>query len=362
MTPPDDRLGDRLIRRIRLDGPMRVDQFMAECLLNPAHGYYAGRGGADPLGAAGDFTTAPEISQMFGELVGLALAQAWLDQGAPAPFTLAELGPGRGTLMADILRATRAVPGFGDAAQVVLVEASPALRARQKAALGDTPRWITQAADLPRAPLFLVANEFFDALPIRQFLREGRAWRERLVGLDGDRLAFGLSAPMPVAALAPRLDDTRDGDMVELCPAADAILQEVAGRIAAHGGAALVVDYGARRSLGDSLQAVRGHEKVGVLDSPGQADLSAHVDFSALMHAARPLAAALTTQGRFLERLGIAARAEALAASLTGEARATHLAAHRRLTHPDEMGSLFKVLGLVPPGAPMLAGVVDDAA
>ncbi|HHL21021.1 MAG TPA: class I SAM-dependent methyltransferase, partial [Aliiroseovarius sp.] len=146
MTPPDDRLGDRLIRRIRLDGPMRVDQFMAECLLNPAHGYYAGRGGADPLGAAGDFTTAPEISQMFGELVGLALAQAWLDQGAPAPFTLAELGPGRGTLMADILRATRAVPGFGDAAQVVLVEASPALRARQKAALGDTPRWITQAA------------------------------------------------------------------------------------------------------------------------------------------------------------------------------------------------------------------------
>ncbi len=358
MTP----LEAGLIRRIRLDGPMRVDVFMAECLLNPEHGYYAGRAGPDPLGAAGDFTTAPEISQMFGELVGLALAQAWLDQGAPSPFTLAELGPGRGTLMADILRATRNVPGFHDAARIALVEASPALRAEQQARLGAGPVWLDSAGALPQAPLFLVANEFFDALPIRQFLRAGPAWRERLVGLTDDALAFGLSAPRPVAELEPRLPDTQEGDMVEICPTATAIMGEIAARISNHGGAALVIDYGVRTSLGDSLQAVRAHQKVGVLDSPGQADLSAHVDFGALVRAAQPLTAALTTQGRFLERLGIAARARTLAAGLEGAALDNHMAAHRRLTHPDEMGDLFKVLGLVPAGAPPIAGVADDVA
>ncbi len=352
-------LEEILAARIRAAGPMRLDEYMAECLLHPRHGYYTANPG---LGGEGDFITAPEISQMFGELVGLALAQAWLDQGAPAPFTLAEAGPGNGTLMADILRATRGVPGFHDAMGLWLVEVSPPLRARQSERLAAYgPRHVGHLADLPEAPLFLVANEFFDALPIRQFLRAGAGWRERLVGLEGGRLAFGLSAPLPVAALAHRLDDTQEGDMVETCGAAEALVEPIAARIRAHGGAALIIDYGAERSLGDSLQAVRGHRKVSPLASPGEADLSAHVDFGALVAAAEGLGAALTTQGAFLERLGITARARALAARLTGAALENHVAAHRRLTHPEEMGSLFKVLGLTPPGAPPIAGTTDAA-
>jgi NADH dehydrogenase [ubiquinone] 1 alpha subcomplex assembly factor 7 len=181
-----------LIQRIRLAGPITVADYMAECLLHPVHGYYTTR---EPFGAAGDFITAPEISQMFGELTGLALAQAWLDQGAPAPFTLAEVGPGRGTLMADVLRATVRVPGFHAAAQVALVEASPRLRAVQAETLARYPTviWMDAVAALPRQPLFLIANEFFDALPIRQFQRGAAGWHERLIGLREGALAFGLS-------------------------------------------------------------------------------------------------------------------------------------------------------------------------
>ncbi|MCB2104438.1 MAG: SAM-dependent methyltransferase, partial [Rhodobacteraceae bacterium] len=174
MTP----LARILTARIAADGPMSLADYMAECLLHPRHGYYATR---DPLGVAGDFTTAPEISQMFGELLGLCLAQAWIDQARPARFVLAEIGPGRGTLMADILRAIRAVPAMADAADVHLIEASPALRARQRQTLGDGVTWHDHIATLPDAPLFLVANEFFDALPIRQFTRHGAGWRERQI-------------------------------------------------------------------------------------------------------------------------------------------------------------------------------------
>ena len=348
-----------LIARIEQSGPLRIDEYMAECLLHPTHGYYTTR---DPLGGDGDFTTAPEISQMFGELVGLALAQAWLQQGAPVPFTLAELGPGRGTLMADILRATRRVPGFHDAMNLVLIEASPVLRARQKDALqGYVPTWLDQASDLPDTPLFWVANEFFDALPVRQFLRAGPGWRERLVGLQDGRLAFGLGAVLPVTALADRMHATSEGDMVMLTPAAEANMQVLSERIAAFGGAGLVIDYGDRLALGDSLQAVRAHQKVDPLDSPGQADLTAHVDFGALIRACRGVDTALTTQGAFLERLGIAARAETLACTLTGAALENHIAALRRLTHGDEMGHLFKVLAVTPSGAAAIAGMENDA-
>ncbi len=348
-------LASRLKARIAQTGPMSVSDYMAECLLHPEHGYYTTR---DPLGAAGDFTTAPEISQMFGELIGLALAQAWLDQGAPAPFTLAELGPGRGTLMADILRAAGAVPGFGAAARVHLVEASPSLRQQQAARLADiTVTHVADVGDLPQAPLFLVANEFFDALPIRQFVRDGAVWRERLVGLDGARLGFGLGPPQALPELAHR-SDVGDGGVVELCPAAAPIMAEIAGRIAGHGGAALVIDYGDWRSLGDTLQAVRRHQPEDPLANPGEADLTAHVDFEALAQAAPGLVCSrLTPQGVFLERLGITPRAQKLAAGLTGAALETHIAAHRRLTHPDEMGTLFKVLAFVGQGVPMLPGL-----
>ncbi|OIP85119.1 MAG: methyltransferase [Rhodobacterales bacterium CG2_30_65_12] len=344
-----------LLARIVQTGPMTLADYMADCLTHPSLGYYTTR---DPLGAKGDFTTAPEISQMFGELIGLALAQAWLDQGAPAPFTLAELGPGRGTLMADILRATRRVPGFHAGMRLHLVEASEPLREKQRAALAGLG--LTHHADvatLPDAPLFLVANEFFDALPIRQFVRTAGGWRERLVGAEAGALVFGLGGPAQPEPLAHR-GEVAEGRLVEICPALAPIMAEIAARIARHGGAALVIDYGDWRSLGDTLQAVRGHTPQDPLAQPGEADLTAHVDFEALVRAAPGLAAsAMTPQGVFLERLGIVQRAQTLATRLTGPALAAHIAAHRRLTHGSEMGTLFKVIAVVQKGAPMLPGL-----
>ncbi|ROT99021.1 class I SAM-dependent methyltransferase [Histidinibacterium lentulum] len=350
MTP----LQEIILRQIARTGPLTIADYMALCLWHPRHGVYAA---ADPLGAAGHFTTAPEISQMFGELVGLALGQAWLDQGAPGPVTLAELGPGRGTAMQDALRALRRVPGFSERAEVHLVETSPALRAVQRARIGRAV-WHDHVETLPEAPLLLIANEVFDALPIRQFLRRGDGWAERVVGAEGERLVTGLTPPAPLAALADRLADTPEDHMVELCPALPAIAGEIGRRIAAHGGAALVIDYGDWRSRGDTLQALARHETVDPFAAPGTADLTAHVDFEALARAADPaVASAPTPQGVFLERLGIADRARQLAQGLAGAALADHLAAHRRLTHPSEMGHLFKVLGLTPPGAPPLPGL-----
>ncbi len=341
-----------LLERIAQDGPMSVADYMATCLMHPQYGYYSTR---DPLGADGDFITAPEISQMFGELVGLSLAQSWLDQGRLSPFCLAELGPGRGTLMADILRATRSVPGFAEAAEILLVEVSPALRAVQADVLkGYAPRWMDSVETLPDLPLFLVANEFFDVLPIRQFLRSGDGWRERLIGNRDGSLTFGLGAQAPQPALDHRIEDTTEGDLVEISTMSPAIIGHVARRIATRGGTALLVDYGDWRSLGDTFQALRGHEKVDPLTDPGNADLTAHVDFELLAQAARAAGAAhsrLAPQGVFLERLGITARAQKLASGLEGAALDKVIRAHRRLTHPGEMGQLFKVLGLFPASA-----------
>ncbi len=339
-------LHDHLINRIKQSGPMSVAEYMTVCLQHPEHGYYTSR---DPLGAEGDFTTAPEISQMFGELLGLALAQSWLDQGAPARFTLCELGPGRGTLMADLMRATRTVPGFQEAAELHLVELSPALRKKQAEALsGYDPVWLDDVAELPDQPLFLVANEFFDVLPIRQFVRTGNLWRERRIGAEGGVLAFGLDSALPQPALANRLDDTADGDLVEQSPALAPTVDAIGSRIDTRGGAALIVDYGDWGSLGDTFQAVRAHKKEDPLQRPGACDLTAHVDFEALSVAAPCAHTRLTSQGIFLERLGITQRAQALAQTLDGADLERHIAAHRRLTHPAEMGNLFKVIGLYP--------------
>ena len=356
-----------LAGQIRATGPLSLAEYMTLCLQHPEHGYYTTR---DPLGVTGDFTTAPEISQMFGELIGLSLAQAWLDAGSPAPFTLAELGPGRGTLIADILRATKGVAGLHTAAELVLVETSPTLRARQREALhGFTAEWQSQLT-LKEQPLFLVANEFFDALPIRQFIRDGEAWRERVIGLDsgkpdsdklgGGKLTFGLTEIAEYSFLEHRLGDTKDGDIVEHSAPSQAIAAQIGQHIAAYGGAALIVDYGGWRSKGDTFQALKAHEKVGPLTSPGEADLTAHVDFEALALAASPSAACeLTPQGIYLERLGVTQRARALASRLSGTALEEHIAAHRRLTHPAEMGRLFKVMAFYQRGATPPAGLQD---
>ncbi|GLQ27608.1 class I SAM-dependent methyltransferase [Sulfitobacter pacificus] len=349
-------LHNHIVARIAAQGPMRIDEFMTTCLLHPTLGYYTTR---DPFGTDGDFTTAPEISQMFGELIGLCIAQTWLSQGAPAPFTLAELGPGRGTLMADALRACRSVPGFIEAAQITLVEASPTLRQIQAETLSgyrlsfaDTPE------ALPEQPLYLIANEFFDALPIRQFLRDGTGWRERQVGLEDKVLTFGLSPAQPQPALTARLANTKDGDMVESCAASATVIDDIAARIAVHGGAALIIDYGDWQQTGDTLQALRKHQKTSPLDTPGDADLTAHVDFATLAQAGAACAhSTLTPQGVFLERLGITQRAQKLATKLTGKALETHIAAHHRLTHPTEMGNLFKVMALYPQGGAPPPGV-----
>jgi len=354
MTP----LADVLMRRIAATGPITIADYMAECLLHPEYGYYSTR---DPIGAAGDFTTAPEISQMFGELLGLALAQSWLDQGSPARFILAELGPGRGTLMNDILRATRSVPSFQAAAQIHLVEASPPLRERQRRLLSDySPTWHESASTLPDAPLFLVANEFFDALPIRQFRRDPKGWCEHQIGVKDGTLIRGLSNPAPLANLSDRLADTAPGDIVENCPSATPIVCEIATRIARNGGSALIIDYGDWHSLGDTLQAVRNHQSEDPLANPGQADLTAHVDFEALAIAAKSNGVEVTPmvpQGVVLERLGITPRAKKLGKLLSNDALQSHVAAHRRLTHPNEMGTLFKVIALYNRGSPPPPGL-----
>jgi SAM-dependent MidA family methyltransferase len=323
---------------------------MALCLGHPEHGYYATR---DPFGAAGDFVTAPEISQMFGELVGAWAAQAWADAGAPDPVVLAELGPGRGTLMKDALRAAAGMPGFRAAARLWLVETSPVLRARQAEALGAyAPAWAGSLAGLPAGPLVVLANEFFDALPIRQFQRIDALWRERLVGLGDGRLVAVWGAPRGDAELDRRFPQAADGAVVEVSAAGEAAAAALGARIARQGIAALVVDYGAEAGSGDTLQALKRHAPADPLAEPGEADLTAHVGFSALAAAARPARSwGPVPQGAFLERLGITARARALARR-GGAAAEAVAAAHRRLTHPEEMGNLLRVLALTPDDAP----------
>ncbi|MEM8978457.1 MAG: SAM-dependent methyltransferase [Pseudomonadota bacterium] len=354
--------------QIAAEGPIGVDRYMALALAHPTYGYYMRQ---DPFGSAGDFITSPEISQMFGELIGLALAQNWLDQGAPKPFGLAELGPGRGTLMADVLRATRTVPGFHDAMRVHLVEASPHLREIQSKALerfcsSDRLTWHDTVQSLPDVPLWLVANEFFDALPIRQFIRTESGWSERMIGLAPEAkeaepsFIWGRGPEAAIDALRARVAQAEPRDLVETCAPAEAIMAQLAGHIARFGGAALIIDYGDWQTTGSTFQAVRAHKPVDPLSDPGQADLTAHVQFESLAKAATSAglaASSLTEQGLFLNRLGIAQRAERLAQSLSGSARSSHDAALERLTSPSEMGTLFKVLGCVPPHAAQLPGL-----
>lgn len=352
-------LKQRILRRIAEQGPISVAEYMALCLADPRDGYYTREEpGRDQFGAKGDFVTAPEVSQMFGELLGLWCVDAWTRLlGAPRPVELVELGPGRGTLMADALRAAAAAPEFLEAARINLVEISPSLKRKQRAALaGLDVRWHDSFDAVPEGPLLLVANEFFDALPLRQFAATEQGAAERMVGLDesGAALRFGLApGPSPWAKLLPpALARAPVGSVVELSPASLALVQAIAGRIAARGGAALILDYGpAQSEPGDTLQAVRRHRKTGVLDEPGEADLTAHVDFQALAAAAEAAGARAwgsAPQGEFLKRLGIERRARRLSAGADSRQRRDIDAALKRLLAPEEMGTLFKALALAP--------------
>ncbi|MEO3434720.1 class I SAM-dependent methyltransferase [Inquilinus sp. CAU 1745] len=351
-------LADLLRRRIAHDGPVSVADFMATALGHPAHGYYATR---DPFGVAGDFTTAPEISQMFGELIGLWCADLWVRIGRPAPVRLVELGPGRGTLMADALRAARSLPGFREAIAVHLVETSPTLRERQAETLPDAgPTWHDRFDEVPDGPALVIANELFDALPIRQFQMTDRGWRERLVAWDEKEsaFAFALSAQAdPAAALIAASGPP--GTIAEICPAGLSLATGIAERIGSRSGGAIVIDYGHGGGTGDSFQAVRGHAFVDPLADPGEADLTAHVDFGALASAARQTAARTfgpITQRAFLEALGIRERAHILSANASPAQRRAIQSGLDRLTGPDAMGNLFKALAIVHPDAGTPAG------
>jgi NADH dehydrogenase [ubiquinone] 1 alpha subcomplex assembly factor 7 len=356
-------LEEELRAIIEAEGPMPVSRYMALCLGHPRHGYYATR---DPLGVAGDFTTAPEISQMFGELIGLWCAEAWRGMRAPARVRLVELGPGRGTLMHDVLRAAKLVPAFEQALEVHLVETSPVLAAlqRDKLAGADVPiAWHESAAGLPAGPLVVIANEFVDALPIDRFVKTAGGWREQRVGIAKEKLAFGLH-PAPLAgfdeSLPTRLRRAPEGSMLERRDIAP--LREIAKRIAAATGTALVVDYGHRRtSFGDTLQAVRAHEFADPLENPGLADLSAHVDFEALAALAKEEGLRVRgpiTQGVFLRRLGIEPRAERLKRDADASVRNDIDAALARLVgaSPRHMGELFKVISLAHAALPVEPG------
>ena len=353
-------LADHLRRRIEAQGPLSVADFMEDALGHPRLGYYTTR---DPLGGGGDFITAPEISQMFGELIGLWCVVQWRSMGAPDPFRLVEMGPGRGTLMADILRAAEAAaPEFATALALHLVETSPTLRAAQTKTLSSVrpgTAWHERFEEVGEGPLIVIANEFFDALPVRQFERSGEGWRERLVGLDGDGFCFVLSPPLGAPPpLPPGLGRVRDGDVAELSASGLEIAAAIGGRLAASGGAALIIDYGHGESaLGDTLQAVKGHAYHGVLDSPGEADLTAHVDFAALARAATDAGAVVfgpMGQGAFLEALGLGARAAALSRNAIPDQAREIAAARARLT--GSMGELFKVMVLSASGLPAPPG------
>lgn len=345
-------LKEKLVEHIRENGPMTVAEFMAACLYDPKEGYYATRPAIG--GENADFLTAPEASQMFGELIGLWCAHEWTALGRPA-FNLIELGPGRGVLMQDILRATRNVEGFHAAASVIFIEMSAPLREQQAQRVPEA-EWALRLEDAPPGPSLIIANEFLDCLPIRQFVHGENGWHEKLVGLDeADKLTFGLSAPIP----APDSDD-EIGAVREVAPGLDAIVYEIERRLHDAPGRALFIDYGYAAPEGaDTLQALRRHTKVDPLEAPGEADLTAHVNFGHLARLAANADLAVAgpiSQGDFLRGLGIEMRADALARA--NPAYVERLARElRRLTHAEEMGALFKAMCLSSPDLPRPAGL-----
>jgi NADH dehydrogenase [ubiquinone] 1 alpha subcomplex assembly factor 7 len=362
MTTP---LEAEIRRRIALAGPMPVRQFMALCLSDPTHGYYMTR---DPLGRAGDFTTSPEVSQMFGELIGLWAAAAWHAIGRPEDVRLVELGPGRGTMMSDALRAASVMPDFRKALVVHLVEISPALRQRQEDTFRDIDvpvLWHNSFDEVPDGPVIVLANEFFDALPVHQAVKQFNGWYERMVGLDHeDNLAFTIAdEPIPLfdQLLPPQVRDASFGSLYEWRP--DNLPFALGRRLARQGGAALVIDYGHIESApGETLQAVGGHGFVDPLGMPGQVDLTAHVDFQALALAAESMGARVhgpLEQAEFLRRMGIDRRAAALKSASPDRATDIDVAA-ARLTGQGRtgMGKLFKAVAFTQPDVDSLAGFV----
>ena len=334
-----NRLETLIAEMIAAEGPMRIDRYMALCLGHPRNGYYITR---DPLGEKGDFVTAPEVSQTFGELIGVWAVGVWSAMGQPEAFSLVELGPGRGTLMADLLRTVRkAAPAFAAAASMHMVETSPVLRAVQRSAMGEGARWHDRLEEVPEGPMILLANEFFDAIPIRQFERREGVWRERVIGLGHGGLSIGVGGIVPGTM-------GKDGDVLEFAPAREEIARHIGQRLASHLGAALVIDYGHLHTApGDTLQAMRAHCYVPITEAPGEADLTSHVDFEKLAAAFREAGAAVhhgMTQRDFLLAMGLEQRVAQLALRADDATRAMLQRQMARLADEAQMGNLFKVL------------------
>lgn len=348
---------------IAAEGPITVAHYMAACLFDPQHGYYSRY---VRLGARGDFVTAPEVSQMFGELLGLMCVQIWQQMGAPETVHLIEMGPGRGVLMADLLRAAGVQPAFLEAVHVHLVEMSTPLRKEQAQhlkAVNARIQWADSLRDVPMGPSIIIGNEFLDCLPIRQFVRTAMGWRERLVGLDETgELIFVLSEQrvMSDSVIPARLRDAPEGSLVEICPQMGSVIDSVAKRLKAYPGAAVFVDYGPSQSeVGDTLQAIVSQQKTDPLSYPGFSDITARVDFeSVITHAVEAglYAHGPVPQGRFLKGLGLDIRASNLIRTNPDKA-ADIAAAKARLCDGDQMGHLFKVLGLSSQGIPTLPGL-----
>ena len=349
-------LQSEIKKLIRSSGPMPVWRYMELCLMHPEHGYYVSR---DPLGREGDFTTAPEVSQMFGELLGLWTASVWKAIGSPPMLRLVELGPGRGTMMADALRALRVLPPLYQSLSIHLVEINPVLREKQRATLSGVRNitWHDSIDDVPEGPAVILANEYFDVLPIHQVVKRETGWHERVVNLDDNgKLAFAASdEPMPrfEVLLPPLVRAAPVGAVFEWRP--DTEMMKIATRVRDQDGAALIIDYGHLRSdAGDTFQAIARHSFADPLKNPGQADVTAHVDFQALARAAEDVGARVhgpVTQGEFLKRLGIETRAVTLMAKTTPEVSADISGALKRLTDSGRggMGSMFKVLAVTEP-------------
>jgi NADH dehydrogenase [ubiquinone] 1 alpha subcomplex assembly factor 7 len=360
-------LQSEIKRLIKASGPMPVWRYMELCLTHPHHGYYISR---DPLGREGDFTTSPEVSQMFGELLGLWVASVWKSMGSPSLLRLIELGPGRGTMMADAVRAARVLPPLYQALSIHLVEINPALREKQRAALSGVRiiAWHDKVEEVPNGPAVILANEYFDVLPIHQMVKRDTGWHERTVEIDGNgRLSFGFAAePTPrfEVLLPPLVRAAPVGAVFEWRP--DTEIMKIATRVRDQGGAALIIDYGHVRSdAGDTFQAIARHSFADPLKNPGQADVTAHVDFQALVRAAEALGARVhgpVPQGDFLKRLGIETRAVTLMAKASHEVSEDISSALKRLIGGGRggMGSMFKVLAVSEPQLTLLAGLSDQ--
>ncbi|PQM55738.1 MAG: methyltransferase [Rhodobacteraceae bacterium] len=367
MNDRDHKIVKILKKNILRHGALSLADYMHICLTHPIHGYYIKN---EPIGTKGDFTTSPEISQMFGELIGLWIVQVWMDHQKPEKFSLVELGPGKGTLMADILRATRMITDFHNSLELILIEISPSLKSIQKRTLKGFPaQWKTEIKALPNQPTIIIANEFFDALPINQFQRKSDKWMEVMVNLKGlsgsysNEFCFELMNPSTASSeilINFENEVPEEGCMIEISKTMQNIVYCLSKHIHQNSGAALIIDYGKEGNVGNTLQAVHKHRYSNPLSSPGQQDLTSFVDFKAIRTYAEEsglIASHLTNQGDFLKNLGIEQRAEILSKGLSGNDLVLHQTALDRLINKNLMGDLFKVLGIRSAKSPPLIGL-----